>query len=378
MTDRVRAAVMHPGRMETREFAYPDPKEGEMIVKMRMSGVCGSDKHQFDGHLKVDFPVIPGHENVAVVNQTTETAAESMEVHGERLQEGDRVLWYPDISCGRCYYCRFLGTWHSTQCENPFTYGYVNCEKEEFRPWIFGGWSEFVLLRPGTRVWKIPDSMSDEIAVLLDTLASTRAVARAQMPYPNQKEGFGYGDIVVVQGAGPVGLMAAVRAKTLGADKVIMIGGPEWRLKVAEDFGVDAAISLDTFDTSEKRIEEVKRLTKGIGADLVADCTGIPSAFPEAVEMARKSGYVVEIGAYTDYGPIPFNPWRLVDRDLTVIGQFYCPPMQYETDLKLLHNTMDRFPYERMLTHKVPLDRAVEAISAHRDLRSMKAAILPR
>jgi len=67
-----------------------------------------------------------------------------------------------------------------------------------------------------------------------------------------------------------------------------------------------------------------------------------------------------------------------VDRDLTVIGQFYCPPMQYETDLKLLRNTMDRFPYEKMLTHKVPLTRAEEAISAHRALRSMKAAITPR
>jgi len=377
MVSKVRAAVMYPGRMETRLFDYPNPKEGEMTIKMHMSGVCGSDKHQFDGHLKVDFPVIPGHENVGEVYETTKTASSKMEVHDECLQKGARILWYPDISCGTCYYCRFLGTWHSAQCENPFTYGYVNCEKEEFRPWTFGGWSEYVLLRPGTRVWKIPDEMEDEVAVFLDTLASTRAIARAQMPYPNQKEGFGYGDTVVIQGAGPVGLMAAIRAKVLGADKVIMIGAPDWRLKVAEEFGVDITVSLETFDTGEQRIAEVKRLTKGIGADLVADCTGIPSAFPEAVEMARKSGYVVEIGAYTDYGPVPFNPWRLVDRDLTVIGQFYCPPMQYEADLKLLKNTMDRFPYKKMLTHKVPLDRAVDAINAHRALKSMKAAITP-
>jgi L-iditol 2-dehydrogenase len=220
--------------------------------------------------------------------------------------------------------------------------------------------------------------MEDDVAVLLDTLASTRGIARAQMPYPAQKEGFGYGDTVVVQGAGPVGIMAAVRAKVLGADRVIMIGAPDWRLKVAAEFGVDITISLETYDTVEKRISEAKRLTKGIGADLVADCTGIPSAFPEAVEMARKSGYVIEIGAYTDYGPVPFNPWRLVDRDLTVIGQFYCPPMQYEADLKLLRNTMDRFPYKRLLTHKVPFVRAVEAIAAHKALRSMKAAITPK
>jgi threonine dehydrogenase-like Zn-dependent dehydrogenase len=377
MVSRIRAAVMCPGRMETKLFDYPEPKEGEMTVKMHMSGVCGSDKHQFDGHLKVDFPVIPGHENVGEVFEETKTASSKMEVHAECLYKGDRILWYPDISCGTCYYCRFLGTWHSAQCENPFTYGYVNCEKEEFRPWTFGGWSEYILLRPGTRVWRIPDEMEDEVAVLLDTLASTRAIARAQMPYPNQKEGFGYGDTVVIQGAGPVGLMAAIRAKVLGADKVIMIGAPDWRLKVAEEFGVDITVGLETFDTGEQRIAEVKRLTKGIGADLVADCTGIPSAFPEAVEMTRKSGYVVEIGAYTDYGPIPFNPWRLVDRDLTVIGQFYCPPMQYEADLKLLKNTMDRFPYKKMLTHKVPLDRAVDAIDAHRALKSMKAAITP-
>jgi len=377
MVNKIRAAVMNPGRMETRSFDYPELKEGGIIVKMHMSGVCGSDKHQFDGHLKVDFPVIPGHENVGEISEITETAAIRMEVHGERLQKGDRVLWYPDISCGHCYYCRFLGSWHSAQCENPFTYGYVNCEKEEFKPWIFGGWSEYVLLQPGTRVWKIPDDMEDEVAVLLDTLASTRAIARAQMPYPNQKEGFGYGDTVVIQGAGPVGLMAAVRAKVLGADKVIVIGAPEWRLRMAEEFGADVTLSLESLDTAEQRITEVKRLTKGIGADLVADCTGIPSAFPEAVEMARKSGYVVEIGAYTDYGPILFNPWRLVDRDLTVIGQFYCPPMQYEVDLKMLHNTMHRYPYKRMLTHKVPLERAVDAIDAHRALKSMKAAITP-
>lgn len=134
MKEKVHAAVMvEPSKIETREFPFPKLEEGAMLMRMEMSGICGTDKHTYKDETKLYvgitaerdtlFPIIPGHENVGVVAEITKKARLELEFNGEELKEGDRVTMCPDMVCGKCFYCRnvFGYLW----CENMLSYGHT-------------------------------------------------------------------------------------------------------------------------------------------------------------------------------------------------------------------------------------------------------------
>jgi L-iditol 2-dehydrogenase len=118
-----------------------------MILKMEMSGVCGTDKHTFEGRSKqyagtsaetdTPFPIIPGHENVGVVAEIGAKAAKEMEFYGNELKVGDRVTMSPDVVCGKCWYCR--NTFGYPWCEHMKAYGNAFPSTQE--PYLFGGWN---------------------------------------------------------------------------------------------------------------------------------------------------------------------------------------------------------------------------------------------
>lgn len=129
MPEYVRAAVMvEPGRLEVREFSLHEPEPGAVLLKMQLSGVCGTDKHTYRGETKqyagtpherdVPFPIIPGHENVGVV---AATGGEVRAFDGEPVRVGDRVVPAANITCGRCYYCK--GDFPYYMCEHLEDYG---------------------------------------------------------------------------------------------------------------------------------------------------------------------------------------------------------------------------------------------------------------
>jgi len=382
MVEKVRAAVLvKPRKMEIRKFPYPkDLPEDGMIVKMEMSGICGTDKHVWEGHgfgpaePYVDVPLILGHENVGRVHEIGEKAAKEMEVRGRELKEGDRVTWYPAILCGKCYYCRRFPA-ALNLCERMMIYGYTNCEKPEYKPWLYGGWAEYVYLKPGSWVWKVSDKIPLEAVAMLDTLVSVRIVETAASPLPNLRLGFGFGDTVVVQGSGPIGMCAATKARVFGASRVIMVGAPEHRLELAKRFGVDETINIEQVKTANERVQTILNLTEGRGADMVIDCTGIPAAVPEGIDMVRRGGTFLEIGCFTDRGTVPVNPQYWVFKDIRILGQWYAGPQQYDRDLTLIESR--KFPYEKMVTHKFTIEEAQRALAASEKLEPLKAVIIP-
>ena len=116
-----------------------------------------------------------------------------------------------------------------------------------------------------------------------------------------------FGDTVLVQGAGPVGLCAAVLAQLRGAGQVIVVGGPEVRLDAARRFGADATIDIAS-TTEQERLEAVRELTHGRGADVTIEATGVPAAVPEGMRLTRDAGRYVVVGQYTNAGDASFNP----------------------------------------------------------------------
>ena len=381
MLERVKAAVMiAPKRILTDYFPYPHVASDAALIRMELSGICGTDKHMFKGETthpseqETAFPIIPGHENVGVVEKLGENA-QHLEVEGRALHEGDRVVPVCDVACGECYICRSsLG--FATSCLNNRAYGStLSCQDP---PHLFGGWAEYMYVLPEARLAKVPEKLPMEAAVMTEVL--TVAVCgfdKATSPYPLGKEGFGPGDNAVVLGAGPLGLCHGIVAKIMGAESVTVIGAPNYRLELAKKICADHTVSLEDMSDSE-RVEEVRQLTDGRGADLVAECAGVPEAVSQGLDMLRVGGTLIVAGNYIDMGTTPINPQRqILSKNARIIGVNGQTPASYATALKLVKRFATTIPVHEMVTHKFKIEDAERALNVAFGMDSMEVAIAP-
>ena len=177
------AAVMEaPGHIAVREFDVPDPEPGVVVLAMHLSGICGTDKHTFRGESKqyagtaherdIEYPLICGHENVGTV---VATGGPAFDTNGVPLKEGDRVVPGANVPCGQCYYC--LNSYPYYFCQHLEDYGNsLNCSRS---PSLFGGWSQYMYLLPRTPIFRVPDGLPDEVAVITEVMAVTHGVDKA-------------------------------------------------------------------------------------------------------------------------------------------------------------------------------------------------------
>jgi len=181
----------------------------------------------------------------------------------------------------------------------------------------------------------------------------------------------------VVQGAGPIGMAAAMKLKEYNVENLIMIGGPEWRLREAEKFGVDHTINIESHKP-EERTEEVLRLTGGRGADLVFEGAGVPSAFAESFDLVRRGGLVVETGHFTDAGTVEINPYNVCYKDCTLISQYGFGYQQYDTALRQITkwHRNGTYPLRDLVTHTFKLDNVEDGIKLHRSYKTLKAVVV--
>ncbi|HWT22738.1 MAG TPA: zinc-binding dehydrogenase [Solirubrobacteraceae bacterium] len=374
------AVVSGPGRLSIESFPDPRLGPGEALVRMELSGICGTDKHVFKGEgtlyagtmmeAQAVFPVIPGHENVGVIEELGPGAAEGLEYYGRPLAAGDRVVMCPDVVCGRCWWCRH----HSmVWCENITCYGVtLGCEQP---PHLFGGWAEHLVLRSDAFVYKVPDGLAPELAVLVEPLVVTGVLSEAVGFSLTGGEGFRGGDTVVVQGVGALGLMFVLRARTMGAGTIVAVDAAPARLRLAERLGVTHTLDL-TATSAEERVEHVRALTDGRGADVVIDCAGVPEAVPEGLEMARKGGTYIEPGAFVEMGTVPISPHRhLCSKSIRLIGVTNHPHTGYGPALALLERYGDVFPFRELITHRFPLQEAGRALETSSGLEAGKVLI---
>eukprot|EP00026_Physarum_polycephalum_P009345 Phypoly_transcript_09466.p2 GENE.Phypoly_transcript_09466~~Phypoly_transcript_09466.p2 ORF type:complete len:208 (+),score=27.01 Phypoly_transcript_09466:668-1291(+) len=192
-----------------------------------------------------------------------------------------------------------------------------------------------------------------------------------------QRANIQLGDTVVVQGSGPVGLMAAVIAKKRGAFKVIVIGAPKARLEAATKFGVDHVISIQEVEEAE-RINAVKKLTHGRGVDVTIECTGVPKAVVEGTTMTRDGGTYVVVGHYTDVGTVPFNPHvNLNAKHLNILGCWGSDFSHFHLGVRFMDQFRDEFPWKDMISREYSLDETNQALLDVEKLAVVKAIIKP-
>ncbi len=358
----------------------PDPAPGAVLMKVTYSGICGTDKHTYRGESKqyagtdherdIIYPLICGHENVGVVAAIGggDSIADS---EGRPLRVGDRIVPAANVPCGHCIFC--LNGYPYYFCENLQDYG--NSLHSGIPPHLFGGWAEYMYLLPRTPLFRVPDGLPDEVAALTEVMAVTHGFDRARMLNAGWG-GSAFGESVAVVGVGPLGFCHLVKARLLGCGKLIAIDRFESRLDLARRFG--ATLTINASNTTEKERLALLREHTNIGPDIVIDCTGFAQSFPECLHMVRYGGTVVEAGTFVDMGPVGINPNAdICTKNVSVIGVGGETATSYVPAMNLLARNLDRLPLSEMITHRMPLERAAEAVELAQQDGTMKVLMDP-
>ncbi|MBV9278602.1 MAG: zinc-binding dehydrogenase [Chloroflexi bacterium] len=283
---------LQPGEVDLREVPVPAIGEGEVLLRVRAVGVCGSDVHQYHAtpSWRVEPPVILGHEFTGTV------AAVGDGVGGFR--EGDRVVSETAAQiCGSCVYCR---SGHYNVCPHRRGFGAL----------VDGAMAEYVRA-PARCLHHIPNDLPFERAALTEPVCvAYAAVAERTVVKP------GYS--VLVLGPGPIGLLCLLIARLHGAGPTIVAGlgsdGP--RLDLARRLGATHTVDLQSRDLAEL----LRGIGDGFGPDVVIDAAGVASSFRTAMETVRPLGQITKVG----WGPGPLNDSLdpIVRKSVTVSGTF--------------------------------------------------------
>ena len=378
MSEVVRVSTFAGPGTEPVMREVPRPRVGSKAALIRIAacGVCGTDLHILRGHWPkpLPWPVTLGHELAGVIAEIGEELTH--DYVGLPLEVGSKVMLPPLMPCGECYYCVHYPE-NANKCLTPVYYGrYLGFDRP---PHLWGGWAEMVYVDlaelPGTKIYRLPDDMPLRLGTLAEPLTSClRALARAQ-----RIGGFGVGDTVVVQGSGPIGVLAVAAAQEMGAGRVIVIGGAEEpRLALCRRFGAEATVCIDELEAPVERVEAVRELVGGFGADLVVDCAGHPSAGPEGIEMLRDGGTYVEMGQFTDAGAVATNWHRICTKDIRIVGSWAFTADDIPKGIALLDRARARYPwYEMQTLFPFGEEGIADAIAAAEAMRAVKSTILP-
>jgi threonine dehydrogenase-like Zn-dependent dehydrogenase len=355
---------------------WPKIPSKAALVQIGACGVCGTDLHILKGHWpkQLPWPFTLGHELGGIIVEAGSEFKEDF--MSKPLQVGSRVMIPPLMPCGRCYYCIHYPE-SANKCLTPVYYGrYLGFDKP---PHLWGGFAEYVYVDlealPGTKIYKLPDDMPLRLGALAEPLTSCiRAFNRAV-----RVGGFKWGDTVVIQGSGPIGILAIAAAQEMGAGRVICVGAPEKpRLELARKFGAEATVDIERYQTADARVARVRELVGGFGADLVMDCSGHPSAGPEGIEFLRDGGTYVEMGQFTDAGAITTSWHRICAKDINVLGSWAFTGNDLPLGVDMLYRGQAKYPWFDMQTLYPFSEEGIAcAVADAIAMKTVKSTIVP-
>lgn len=352
MATRTARAIVQHGVRDLWPGRFPLPAIGadDALLRVEACGICGSDYEQYEGALRVPYPVIPGHEPVGVIE---EIGAEAAQRWGVR--RGDRVAVEPLVPCGRCDEC---ARGRGRLCGGDGALPILGYRPVTHPPALWGGYAEYLYLAPGSGVHRMARDLPAEIAVLFNPLGAGWRWA-VEMPKLQA------GETIVVLGPGQRGLASVIAAREAGAGRILVTGlsRDERKFALAREFGAQHAIDVER----ENVVARVREITDGRMADVVVDVTAYAvQAVADAVDLARRGGRIVLAGTK---GPVPvpnFLSDKVVGKELTIMGAFGVDAESYERAVRLIESRT--YPLEKMHTHTLALDdaeRGLKLLAGH-------------
>jgi L-iditol 2-dehydrogenase len=347
---------------------YPLPSHADsgLLVKVTMATICGSDLHRLIEPGGTAVPAIIGHESTGRISMLPEGV--TTDFAGIKVETGDRIVYPYFKNCGRCHACLYRGT-QMLQCENALRLsgGISSADSPHFN----GAFAEYLYLRPGMSFFKVPEGLSDEVVTPLNCALSTvyQGIRKAG--------GIHYGDSVLIQGAGALGVYASVLSKEMGASKVIVLDMVDERLDFVKKFGADYTINIGEAKSIEERRNQVLKLTGNNGADVGIEVSGAPSAIPEGVGMLRKGARYIEIGTLSGEAKAQVDLFRIALKELQIIGNMAYDSWVIPETLEFLGRTQDRYQYKQIITHKFPLDKINDAFKVATGRQCVRVALVP-
>jgi threonine dehydrogenase-like Zn-dependent dehydrogenase len=354
--DTMRANVFRaPQDFSVEEVNRPRPGPGEALVRVTLTTICGTDVHIVKGEYPVRPGLVLGHEPVGVIEEL------GSGVTGYEV--GERVLVGAITPCGQCEACL---TGHLSQCGHGS--GYEAIGGWRFGNTIDGAQAEYLLVPSAqANMAKIPDDVTDEQVVLLADIASTGFSGA-------ESGGVRIGDTVVVFAQGPIGLCATAGAKLMGAAQVIGIDSDPVRLAMAKRMGADVALDFTRVDV----VDEVKRLTRGYGADVAIEALGTQQTFESALRSLRPGGTLSSLGVYSGKLELPYTAFAAGLGDHRIVTTL-CPGGKARMGRLIAMVQAGRFDPTPLLTHRFRLSQIDEAyrIFSNRLDGVLKVAITP-
>jgi threonine dehydrogenase-like Zn-dependent dehydrogenase len=353
----MRAVVAYaPGdyRLET----VPVPRAGadDIIVKVEACGICAGDIKSYVGAESfwggngqpqyIKAPMIPGHEFVGHVVEL----GENVEKQG-KFKLGDRVISEQIVPCWDCRFCKSGQYW---MCEKHDVYGFQNN--------VNGGFAEYMRYPKESINHQVPQDLSLEKAILVEPFAcSAWCVKRADIQLD---------DVVVLAGAGTLGLGMVGCARLRNPKKLIVLDTKPERLELAKKFGADLVFNPIEDDV----VKIVKDMTDGYGCDIYIEATGHPDAVVQGLKMIRKLGRFVEFSVFSHDVSVD---WSIISdrKQLDVLG-VHLGPYQYPFVISAIAD--GRIPTEGVVTHKLPLEQYEEGLEMMKTGdKSLKILLVP-
>ena len=352
------ALVNHgPKDYRLERIARPQPKANEILISISGCGICAGDDKCHAGAAMfwggpqgidpwVKTPVVPGHEFFGTVVEAGEGALEHFDV-----KLGDRVIAEQIVPCGKCRFCKSGQYW---MCEKHDIFGFQKTVAD-------GGMAEYMLFPPTSLVHKIPDSLSFDDASIIEPLAcAIHTVNRAEI---------GLEDVVVIAGAGPLGLFMVQVAHLKTPKKLVVIDPVEERLELAKTYGADIVINPAKQDADAI----VRSLTGGYGCDVYIESTGNPVGVTQGLQIIRKLGRFVE---FSVFGKETTADWSIIgDRKELDIRGSHLSPYTYPVAIDLLMRGL--VTSKGIVTDKYSLTDWKAAFDRAHSVESIKVVIVP-
>lgn len=337
--------LIQPGQLELAEVETPEPRPGEVIIKVRAALTCDADLKAFlRGHPKIPMPMLFGHEF------SGEIAKVGRGVQGFR--EGDQVMSVHSAPCGACYYC---ASGQDNLCQ-------MTMEAE-----VTGAFAEYIRVPAHIvkqNMYRKPANLSFTEAALLEPLARVlHGIAQFKLRRP--------GDSVVITGAGAVGLLHLGMLRTLGVENIIVAGRRAYHRKLARELGATYVIDANRDNVSDF----VRQVTQDYGADVVIECTGEPKIWELAIGMVRRGGQVVLFGGCPSGTRITVDTRRLHYDQITIRSPFHYT----RSAVREAHNLLTEglTVARQLITAEYPLEQLPRVFSLLRKGNCVKYAVIP-